>query len=239
MGLLSAPGPVPVRLPAGAGPAAGQPRVHPNVRVAPFRRVTDTVRDVTAASSPAWFLSWSSDDGRRLETVRVVITERGLRASGYLIVVGRVSLGASYSLLCDSTGRTRRLTVRSDSLTSERGLSLTRTPGGPWLDGAGKSPPMPDLDVAFDIDVNASAFTNSLAIRRLGLHQRYGEESITVAEIAVPDLTVEPVQHRYKTIAVTADGARIDHHGPSGHHEITVDRQGFVLNVPNLSYRLG
>jgi hypothetical protein len=201
--------------------------------------VTDTVRDVTAALSSASFLSWSSDDGRRLETVRVVITERGLRASGYLVVVGRASLGASYSLLCDSTGRTRRLTVRSDSLTSERGLSLTRTPGGPWLDGAGKSPPMPDLDVAFDIDLNASAFTNSLAIRRLGLHQRYGEESITVAEIAVPDLAVEPVQHRYKTIEVSADGARIDHHGPSGHHEITVDRKGFVVNVPRLSYRLG
>ncbi len=168
----------------------------------------------------------------------MVITERGLRASGYIVVVGKASLGASYSLLCDASGRTRRLTVRSDSLTTERGLSLTRTPGGPWLDGAGKSPPMPDLDVAFDIDLNLSAFTNSLAIRRLGLHQRNGEEEITVAEIAVPDLGVQPVQHRYKTIEVTADGARIDHHGPSGHHQILVDRQGFVVTVPHLSYRL-
>ena len=66
-----------------------------------------------------------------------------------------------------------------------------------------------------------------------------GAESITVAEIAVPDLAVGPVQHRYKTIEVSADGARIDHHGPSGHHEITVDRKGFVVNVPRLSYRLG
>ena len=168
----------------------------------------------------------------------MVITERGLRASGYLVVVGMASLGASYSLLCDASGRTRRLTVRSDSQISDRGLSLTRTPGGPWLDGAGKSPPMPDLDVAFDIDLNLSAFTNSLAIRRLGLHQRYGEESITVAEIAVPDLAVQPVLHRYKTIEVTADGARIEHHGPSGHHEIAVDRQGFVIDMPRLSYRL-
>jgi len=26
--------------------------------------------------------------------------------------------------------------------------------------------------------------------------------------------------------------------GPAGHHEITVDRQGFVIDVPHLSYRL-
>ena len=97
---------------------------------------------------------------------------------------------------------------------------------------------MSDLDVAFDIDLNVSAFTNSLAIRRLGLHERYGEELITVAEVTVPDLSKEPVSHRYQTVAVTADGARIDHIGPSGHHEITVDRQGFVIDVPRLSYRL-
>jgi len=193
---------------------------------------------VSAAIGPARFLTWSSDDGRRLETVRIVVTERGLRASGYLVVVGRHSFGASFSVLCDAAGRTRRLTVQSDSALTERGLSLTRTPGGPWLDGAGKSPPIPELDRALDIDLTASAFTNSLAIRRLGLFHQYGEESITVTEIRVPDLSVAPIVHHYKTIALTADGARIDHQGPSGHHEITVDRDGFVIDLPHLSYRL-
>jgi hypothetical protein len=173
-----------------------------------------------------------------LETVRVVMTERGMRASGYLVRVGKLSFGASYSVLCDAAGRTRRLTVHSDSATTERGLSLTRTPGGPWLDGAGKSPPMPDLDLAFDVDLTSSVFSNSLAIRRLGLHRREGLESVVVAEVDFPDLNVAPVVHHYRTVEVTDHGARLRHQGPSGHHDLLVDQEGFVIDVPHLSYRL-
>ena len=193
---------------------------------------------MSAARGPARLLSWSSDDGRRLETVRIVLAERGLRASGYLVVVGRHSFGASYSVLCDAAGRTRRLTVQSDSEATERALLLTRTPGGPWLDGAGKSPPDPELDDAQDIDLTASAFSNSLAIRRLGLHRRYGHESVLVTEIGVPDLLVAPVLHHYRTTGLTDDGATIRHHGPAGDHEMTVDRDGFVIDAAHLSYRL-
>jgi len=200
--------------------------------------VPSTVRSVSAEPGPARLLTWSSDDGRRLETVRIVVTDRGLRASGYLVVAGKHSFGASYSVLCDADGRTRRLTVQSDSAVTERGLSLTRTPGGPWLDGAGKSPPMPDLDLALDVDLTASAFTNSLAIRRLGLHRRMGAETVTVTEVGVPDLRVGPVEHHYRTTAVTDSGARIQHRGPAGSHDITVDLDGFVLDLPHLSYRL-
>ncbi len=193
---------------------------------------------MSADRGPARFFTWSSDDGRRLETVRVVMTERGLRASGYLVSVGKRSFGASYSILCDAAGRTRRVTVHSDSAVTERGLSLTRTPGGPWLDGAGKSPPMPDLDLAFDVDLTASVFSNSLAVRRLGLHRRPGQESVVVAEVDFPDLSVAPVVHHYRTVEVDEHGARLRHQGPNGRHELTVDSEGFVLDVPHMSYRL-
>ncbi len=171
------------------------------------------------------------------------MTERGLRASGYLVVVGRHSYGATYTVLCNAAGRTRRLNVQSDSALTERGLSLTRTPGGPWLDGAGKAPPRgqptgPDLNTALDIDLTASAFSNSLAIRRLGLHRRYGTEKVLVAEIAIPDLQVTPLLHTYRTVSLTSDGAKINHHGPAGTHDITVDGHGFVIDLPQLSYRL-
>ncbi len=161
-----------------------------------------------------------------------------MRASGYLVRVGKLGFGASYSVLCDAAGRTRRVTLHGDSAITERGLSLTRTPGGPWLDGAGKSPPVPDLDLAFDVDFTASVFSNSLAIRRLGLHRREGQESVVVAEIAFPDLSVEPVVHHYRTIEINEQGARLRHQGPNGRHEFTVDGEGFVLDVAHLSYRL-
>lgn len=203
-----------------------------------FPDVPSTVRNVSAEHGSARLLTWSSDDGRRLETVRIVVTDRGLRASGYLVVAGKRSYGASYSVLCDAEGRTRRLTVQSDSAVTERGLSLTRTPGGPWLDGAGKSPPIPELDLAVDVDLTASAFTNSLAIRRLGLHTRVGAETLVVTEVGVPDLAVGPIEHHYRTITVGEGGARIHHRGPAGEHDITVDRDGFVIDLPHLSYRL-
>jgi hypothetical protein len=183
-------------------------------------------------------LSWSSDDGRRLETVRVVLTERGLRASGYLVVVGRHSLGASYSVLCDAAGRTRRLTAHSDSVLAERGLSLTRTPGGPWLDGAGHAATTPGIDTCHDTDLTASVLTTSLAIRRLGLHRRIGEETLCVAEISVPALTVTPVEYSFRTLTLADDGATIRHLGPAGERTMTVDRHGFVIDIPRLSYRL-
>ena len=54
----------------------------------------------------------------------------------------------------------------------------------------------------------------------------------------MPDLAVGPIVHRYRTIAITDDGARIIHHGPAGDHDITVDSDGFVIDLPHLSYRL-
>ncbi len=183
-------------------------------------------------------LSWSSDDGRRLETARVVLTERGLRASGHLVVVGRHSLGASYSVLCDAAGRTRRLTAHSDSVLAERGLALTRTPGGPWLDSAGHASTTPGIDACYDTDLTASVLTTSLAIRRLGLHRRFGDETLCVAEINVPALTVTPVEYSFLTLALTDDGATIRRVAPSGEHTMTVDRHGFVVDIPRLSYRL-
>jgi hypothetical protein len=46
------------------------------------------------------------------------------------------------------------------------------------------------------------------------------------------------VEHWYRTKSVTDQGATLDHHGPSGSHEISVDRHGFVIDLPHLSYRL-
>ena len=39
-------------------------------------------------------------------------------------------------------------------------------------------------------------------------------------------------------LLLTEHGARLRHQGPNGHHELTVDREGFVLDVAHLSYRL-
>ena len=203
--------------------------------------VPSTVRSVSAAFGPARLLTWSSDDGRRLETVRIVITERGLRASGYLVVVGRHSFGASYSVLCDAAGRTRRLTVQSDSV-AHRAWPVADPHTGRTVAGRRRQvpPPCPDLDLALDIDLTASAFSNSLAIRRLGLHRRFGEESRDRGRgRCAGSRASAPVVHRYRT--PRGDRRRRQDHTITGPPVITRSPstpQGFVIDLPHLSYRL-
>lgn len=184
-------------------------------------------------------LAWSSDNHHRLETVRAVLSERGIRANGYIIAGGSASYGASYSVLVDAAGRTRRLSVQSDTAEGERHLSLTRTPGGPWvLESTAGSSPITGLDAAFDVDLQTSAFTNTLALRRAGLigpDVPVGTEAtVTVARVSIPTLTVEPIEQHYTVLG----NNRIGYRGTLGDMVITVDEQGFVLDFPNLSNRL-
>lgn len=188
-------------------------------------------------------LSWSSDRDRRVETVRAVLTERGLRANGYIISAGDDPYGASYSLLVDARGRTRRLAAQSDSVEGERHLALTRTPGGPWVvESTGGSSPLYALNDAQDIDLDSSAFSNALALRRLamGNHDQGGPEidleiPITVACVALPTLAVRSVEHVY----TFRGGGVVSYRGPAGVADLTIDHQSFVLDFPGLSRRLG
>lgn len=206
---------------------------HPT-RPAPRRRRSASTRRVSSAEGGVRFLAWTSDDGRRSETARVVLTSRGLRATGTIIALGDRPCGTSYALLCDATGRTRRITVRTESPTLERGVALTRAPHGPWLDGIGRPPPHPELDQAIDVDLASSVFTVGLAVRRLGLHRPdapTGSLDLPVARISTPDLDVRTVLHRLR-VAARADGiTRVDVDGPDGPGHLSIDADGFVVDI--------
>lgn len=186
-------------------------------------------------------LSYSSPDGRQVETVRVALSELGLRATGYIVSAGEHAYGASYSVVVDSGGRSRRMTVRCDDADGERSLALTRSPGGPWVaEGPSGSSPLPELDDAVDIYLAGSAFAASLALRRLSLQQQAGTEvTVTVASISLPGLLVSPVQHHGRNESVTEQGARIAYSGPFGDREFVVDPDGLFVSSEGLMARLG
>jgi hypothetical protein len=184
-------------------------------------------------------LTWTSDDQRRLETVRVVLTERGLRASGHIVSAAGDPFGVAYTLLVDPEGRSRRLTVTTDSGTGERSLTLSRVPGGQWVsDNGSGSRTLTQVEAALDVDLTASAFTNSLAIRRLGLHRAVGSATLTVASVGGPDPEVGAVTHTYTTVSADSQGAVIAYSGPLGDSELVIDADGFVVHFPGLSDRL-
>ena len=185
-------------------------------------------------------LAWSSDNHQRLETVRTVLSERGLRANGYIISgAGDSGYGCSYSILADAQGRTRRLSVQSDVVDGERHLSLTRTPGGPWvLESTSGTTSLPVLDAAQDIDIQTSAFTNSLALRRLGLtgpDVAIGTETtVVVARVSMPSLTVIAAETHYTVLGRN----QIGYSGTLGDLVLTLDDDGFVIDFPHLTHRI-
>ena len=186
-------------------------------------------------------ISYSSPDGRQVETVRVALAGLAVRATGYIVSAGEHPYGASYSVVVDAEGRSRRMTVRSDDADGERSLSLTRSPGGPWIaESATGAAPQPELDEAVDIYLVGSAFAASLPIRRLALNtEAGGSAEVTVASISLPGLVVSPVLHHGRNESVSAEEARIAYSGPFGDRQLVVDPDGIFVSSEGLMARLG
>lgn len=176
-------------------------------------------------------LSYSSPDGAHVETVRVAYSGLTLRATGYMVSTRDPAYGASYSIVVDAKGRTKRITVRCDAIAGERSLTLTRHVDGPWIaETVAGSAPQPALGQASDVYIADSALAASLPVRRLGLHLEVGAEAeFTVASISLPDLTVTPVVHRGHTEAIDDGRARIAYSGSYGQRRVTVDPDGLFI----------
>lgn len=189
----------------------------------------------------AKMISFASPDGHKVESVRVAVSGLALRATGYIVSTDSPAFGASYSIVVDGDGRTRRIAVRCDDVTGERSLSLTRSPGGPWIaDSVSGSVTMPELSDAADVFLIDSAFSASLPVRRLGLHTSPGSEAdVTVAAISLPDLTVRPAVHHGRTREITEDGAVIDYSGSFGERTLLVSADGLFARPEGLIERVG
>ncbi|MFC3998089.1 putative glycolipid-binding domain-containing protein [Nocardiopsis sediminis] len=140
-----------------------------------------------------------------------------------------------------------RFTVRTDlawttrctrvESVSERGVHTLElaSAGGKWtMDGKR----LHDLDGCVDVDVAATPLTNTLPIRRLGL--RPGEfRDIAVAWIDVPSLRVNRVVQRYTRLSSAEGRERYEYRDPTyGAFELTVDREGVVVDYEGLARRL-
>lgn len=107
--------------------------------------------------------------------------------------------------------------------------------GGRWTVNGNHAP---ELDGCVDVEVAATPLTNTLPIRRLGLAP--GEfRDIAVARVEVPSLWVCRVAQRYTRLHSSTGPQRYECRGNRfGTHEITVDREGMVLDYEGLARRL-
>jgi len=164
--------------------------------------------------------------------VELARDREGISASGVVIgATDRGSFGLAYRLLIDARWR-----LRTAKLVTAAGgrLALQADGRGRWTDGDGNS--LPELDGCVDLDIEATPFTNTLPIRRLGL--RAGERAeISVAYVAVPELDLSIARQRYSRLG-KADAYRFESLESGFTAELAVDTQGLVLDYPGLFRRL-
>ena len=198
---------------------------------------------------PRWpaVLTWQAHGVPRMESARVQVTDRGLKAAGR--VVGgscpeHPAFSASYDLLLGADGVTRRLSMRSVVAQGERQVSITRNAEGFWLVDHGQGPRRAEFDGALDVDVVLSPLFNALVVRRLGLHSAAepgippATADVPVVYVTLPELTVSGEVLHYAAGPGAAATSVVSVRTPLGSAELTVDDEGFVLDYPGLAARV-
>ena len=191
-------------------------------------------------------VTWRSDDGRGVEGTRVLFGDGGLRALGRMVHGGDADgppFTASYRLVADADGRLRRLAVTSATADRERHLTLNRTDDGFWLLDTGSGGSRSDFAGAVDVDLAFSPMFNTLPIRRLGLHRGPGDHLLKVVFVALPELTAEVVDQRYRAVSPLGEGERpgeavVGFTWNTFVAELVVDADAVVTSYPGVASRL-
>ena len=130
-----------------------------------------------------------------------------------------------YALETGDNYVTRALTIEVEGKGWSRSLHLT---GEDLVDGA------------LDCDLGLSPLTNLMPIRRDALHAREGSTEITVAWVAVPELTVHAARQRYTHVRPGLVRFRsLDGEFEGFEADLEVDDEGLIMHYPDLAQRTG
>jgi hypothetical protein len=173
-----------------------------------------------------------------MESVRVQCSAHRIKAYGRVVAAAtsaHPAFSASYDLVTDEKGATKRLSLTVTLAERERQLSIARDEENMWMvqDHSGQTS-RSTFDGALDVDVIFSPFFNALPIRRTGIYQSDGGSvTLPVVYVRVPDLSVDVA-----TISYSAGGDGIKLKSPVAATTITVDSEGFILDYPGLAERI-
>lgn len=180
---------------------------------------------------------WQAWDEPGLEHLTLHSDADGVWADGMMLGLhGTRRVRVRYLIHCDATWRAREVRVEADALPA-RVLDLVSDGAGRWQFRGGDT--IPALDDCLDVDLYASAFTNTLPIRRLQLDPGEAAE-IRAAYIALPGLELAPARQRYTLLTRNTAESRWRYEGLGTDfvEEIRVDGEGLVLEYPRVGRRL-
>lgn len=163
--------------------------------------------------------------------------EDGARVEGHTTAVEEgESWSVRYTIEVDGGSRTRHAAVVVRSRAGERAVRLERAEEARWrVNGH----PAPHLDGCLDVDLEASAFTNALPVRRLRLE--VGEEAdAPAAYVRALDLAVERLAQRYRRLDAGPGVERYWYESPAFGFacELAYDPSGVILDYPGIGRRV-
>jgi uncharacterized protein len=182
--------------------------------------------------------AWCHIDAREGFEVVFVRRERGLyELDGYSTAVQEgETWGIRYALMLDDRWVTRSAHVVAQTFSGVHEVRLERNGDGVWrVDGA----EAPQLSGCFDVDLEASACTNTVPVNRLGLG--IGEAAdAPAAFVRAPTPRVERLEQTYARLPNDGDRARYSYVAPAFDFRaiLTYDRFGFVVDYPGLAVRV-
>lgn len=182
-------------------------------------------------------LTWRGCDGDRLEQVRLLVNGHRIKAYGRVIGAATVeheAFSASYDLVTDDAGVTRRFSVHLLRESGEMQISVSRDTEGNWLVQTPRGTERGSYGGAEDVELALSPFFNSLPIRRLGLGQATETVDVPVVYLHLPGGAANAETLRYRA---AGDGA-VAVQSPLGQSTLTVDGHGFVRDYQGLADRL-
>ncbi|MBV9639825.1 MAG: putative glycolipid-binding domain-containing protein [Mycobacteriaceae bacterium] len=184
-------------------------------------------------------LTWRGYDVPRMESTRVHLSGNRIKAYGR-IVAGATEVhpafSASYDLVTDDAGATKRLSLTLTLAERDRQLSIARDEENMWsVSGHQGQSARAAFSGALDVDVVFSPFFNALPIRRLDLHERADSIALPMVYVNVPEMTVDAAIVNYTS---TGGLDSIKLHSPVADTTVSVDADGFIVGYPGLAERI-
>lgn len=185
-------------------------------------------------------LTWRSNDATRIESTRVQLSGKRMKAHGRIAAAAaeeHPAFSASYDLVTDDSGATTRLSLTVTLAERDRQLSIARDEENMWLitDHEGQS--RKAYEGAVDVDVVLSPFFNALPIRRADLHLKAESIALPVVYVYLPELTVTAATISYSSPGPESPGG-IKLVSPVADTTVVVDDSGFILDYPGLAERI-
>lgn len=172
---------------------------------------------------------------------------RGLHAQGMAFAADNAVYSCRYELHTDEGWASTRLEVTTEGAAWRRTLRMERA-AGRWrvttgeqgdLDRVLPAAPFSGIEDAdrlhkvLDVDLYSSPLTNTLPVRRLGLHRAAPGtvSTIEAAWVLLPSLAVLPLQQVYEVLP----DRRIRYSSEGFTADLEIDADGYVVDYPGLA----